>query len=181
MAEDASLPIVISDFFTPEECQFMIDFIDRHDKKRHYGHRLQIVNTPDPTEREIALKTLAKVREVTGDNSLYVGDFAPGKYTTPYEGLIIHVDNRLNESIFVQSACLYFNSDYEGGEIYFPELDYEYKPKAGDLMTFDPTHPHGVRGLTEGTRYLVATWFVHDLEHAWDYLLQPDLSREVKA
>jgi hypothetical protein len=175
---DKKPPLVIENFLTPEECEFMISFIDNYDfpesDKRSLKNnplRIQIVNPENLKIKEIALRALSKVREVSGDNELLVGDFAPGVYTAPSLALNLHLDNHDGEYKFVQSACLYFNTEFEGGEIFFPDFEFIHKPKAGELIIFDSLYPHAVRPMKVGKRYLVATWFVHNRDWAWEYLL----------
>lgn len=47
----------------------------------------------------------------------------------------------------------YLNDDFKGGELYFDDLNLEYKPVAGTLIVF-PTHLwHRIRTVEEGNRY----------------------------
>jgi hypothetical protein len=62
-------------------------------------------------------------------------------------------------------ACmLYLNSNFEGGEIYFPDYDIEIKPRPGLLVFFPGTleYLHGVREITEGVRYTVGCFWTTD-------------------
>ena len=65
------------------------------------------------------------------------------------------------------AAVGYLNDDYEGGEIYFPEIAERIKPKAGMLVAFHcgPKHRHGVRP-TRGNvlRYTFPSWFTERIE-----------------
>jgi hypothetical protein len=69
------------------------------------------------------------------------------------------------------TSMLYLNGDFEGGEIYFPmNGDFSIKPKAGLLVIFsgDLLHPHGVRQITSGTRYVnTAFWCRHPNTKTW--------------
>jgi predicted 2-oxoglutarate/Fe(II)-dependent dioxygenase YbiX len=49
------------------------------------------------------------------------------------------------------SGIYYINDDYEGGELYFPELDWNFKPKADTLLMFPSTsrYIHGVNKVTK--------------------------------
>lgn len=59
--------------------------------------------------------------------------------------------------------ALYLNDEYEGGEIYFPEVGFQVKPPAGTLVYFPQTNvnedhsdmTHGVTAVTSGTKYLI--------------------------
>jgi hypothetical protein len=53
------------------------------------------------------------------------------------------------------AGLFYFNDDYEGGELYFPQHGIEFKPKAGAAYFFpgDMNYTHGVRPVTSGNRF----------------------------
>jgi hypothetical protein len=51
------------------------------------------------------------------------------------------------------SVLLYFNDDYDGGEICYPEYNIEYKPKAGSLVIHRPAVVHAVKKMKGGIRY----------------------------
>lgn len=59
------------------------------------------------------------------------------------------------------ATLVYINSDYSGGEIYFPGYDISIKPEAGDLVFFpdNPNYVHGVKPILSGVRYTTPRWF----------------------
>ena len=59
------------------------------------------------------------------------------------------------------SGIFYLNDQYEGGEIYFPKLDFEVKPKKGSLIIFPSgsDHIHGVKTVEKHPRYTIAVWY----------------------
>lgn len=57
-------------------------------------------------------------------------------------------------------VVVYVNDDFEGGELYYPELDLKYTPKAGDLVIHGALINHGVAEVTSGTRYAYASFLV---------------------
>jgi predicted 2-oxoglutarate/Fe(II)-dependent dioxygenase YbiX len=65
------------------------------------------------------------------------------------------------------SAIVYLNSDFEGGEIDFPDLGQRIKPTAGLLVAFpsDERYVHQVLPVTAGKRYSLALWFTQDPKH----------------
>jgi predicted 2-oxoglutarate/Fe(II)-dependent dioxygenase YbiX len=72
---------------------------------------------------------------------------------------------------------LYLNDDYNGGELYFPQHNLEFKPPIYSFIMFPGGHEniHGVKEITEGTRYtMVSFWDYADAEYseetlnAWD-------------
>lgn len=58
------------------------------------------------------------------------------------------------------SVLLYLNDDYEGGELGFDKLGYEFKPEAGMLVAFPSDHRylHAARPTLSGTRYVIVSW-----------------------
>jgi len=48
---------------------------------------------------------------------------------------------------------IYFNDDYESGDIHYPEYNFSYKPKAGDLVIHDARNIHAVKYVKSGYRY----------------------------
>lgn len=59
------------------------------------------------------------------------------------------------------SGLLFFNDDYEGGELYFENLGVELKPEPGDLVLFrgDARRLHGVREVSAGYRANLIIFF----------------------
>lgn len=58
------------------------------------------------------------------------------------------------------SVVYFINDDFDGGELFFPNLDLLIKPEAGTLVCFPSDHNyiHGVQPVTAGRRYSVVTW-----------------------
>jgi hypothetical protein len=74
----------------------------------------------------------------------------------------VHKDNHYGFEYLSHTALVYINDDYEGGEIYFPNFDFEYKPKRGDAILFPCNRDefmHGVKEVTKGNRYTIAIWY----------------------
>jgi hypothetical protein len=53
------------------------------------------------------------------------------------------------------ATVIYINDDYEGGELYFPNQDVKFKPKAGGMYFFpgDMNYIHGITEIKSGIRY----------------------------
>jgi predicted 2-oxoglutarate/Fe(II)-dependent dioxygenase YbiX len=58
------------------------------------------------------------------------------------------------------SVVYFLNDEFEGGELFFPNLGLLVKPEAGTLVCFPSDHNyiHGVKPVTAGRRYTVVTW-----------------------
>ncbi|XP_060124696.1 prolyl 3-hydroxylase 3 [Zootoca vivipara] len=71
------------------------------------------------------------------------------------------------------SAILYLNDDFQGGNLFFTEMDAvtvtaEVRPKCGRLVAFSSggENPHGVWAVTRGRRCAIALWYTLFPEHA---------------
>lgn len=71
-----------------------------------------------------------------------------------------HVDAGPSEPR-VLSGILYLNDAYEGGELFFPELDLEIKPRAGEVVLFPSNFcfVHLSKPVIKGVKHAVVTWF----------------------
>ena len=58
------------------------------------------------------------------------------------------------------SLLVYLDDDYEGGELVFPNFDFELRPSAGLLLMFpsDFRYLHGVRPVSRGIRHAIVSW-----------------------
>jgi hypothetical protein len=66
------------------------------------------------------------------------------------------IDNRNAECRF--GILVYLNSDFDGGEICYPEYGIEYKPKRGVLLIHHAGNLHGVHPVSNGTRYSMTSF-----------------------
>jgi hypothetical protein len=100
-----------------------------------------------------------------------------GQYQHPHADKELHkyrewggspeVEGKPNDFPYYDVAGLfYINDDYEGGELYFPEQDIQFKPKARAAYFFpgDRNYIHGVTEITSGTRY-TCPFFFNILKH----------------
>jgi hypothetical protein len=59
------------------------------------------------------------------------------------------------------SAVAYLNDNYEGGELYFQDLNFTYQPVAGDVVIFPSGAPfrHEAKPVISGIKYSIANWW----------------------
>jgi len=98
----------------------------------------------------------------------------PGQLQMPHADKELHVGEdagKPNDFPWYDLASLfYINDDYEGGELYFPHQDIQFKPKVGAAYFFpgDMNYIHGVAEVKSGIRYTVP-FFWTIIEHTGDY------------
>jgi hypothetical protein len=59
-------------------------------------------------------------------------------------------------------ACnIYLNDNYDGGEVYFPDRNYKFKPKANSIVTWpgNKNFIHGITKTTVTSRYVYGCFF----------------------
>ncbi|NWJ00487.1 P3H3 hydroxylase, partial [Crypturellus undulatus] len=86
------------------------------------------------------------------------------------------------------SGILYLNDDFQGGGLFFTELDTvtvtaKVRPKCGRLVAFSSgkENPHGVWAVRSGRRCAVALWYTHSQEHAEQERVKAEELMEKKA
>jgi len=58
--------------------------------------------------------------------------------------------------------CLYLSSNFEGGQIGFPDIDFYLKPKAGTLVIFKGSALHEFTELLSGDRYILMVDYLYN-------------------
>ena len=120
---------------------------------------------------DLALKVSKKIAtEFNTDAEIYcvdtqLGVWGYGKGSGP------HTDSN-NSGFITYSSIVYLTTDYEGGEIEFPDYEIIYKPKAGDLILFKTKNTvHEAYPVRSGNRSTVVGFFsdVHPYEWRPDY------------
>ena len=53
---------------------------------------------------------------------------------------------------------LYLSSNFEGGELFYPDLNFTIQPKTGTLVLHPANVLHGVKEITSGDRYVMTTF-----------------------
>jgi 2OG-Fe(II) oxygenase superfamily len=149
---------VIEGIVTPEDCRSMIDYYDslvmEGKFKKLFDNRLVIPNTT--LKKPINLvEQISEAINTRYGTKFYIRDvllsiYKTSAYIAPHYD---YEDPNLKDSLGV---VLYLNEDFEGGELYFSNHNYTYKPTLGSVITFpcnDPLYEHGVRPVTSGVRY----------------------------
>jgi Rps23 Pro-64 3,4-dihydroxylase Tpa1-like proline 4-hydroxylase len=75
----------------------------------------------------------------------------------------LHIDSHAGSENVIFSFVIYFNSNFGGGEIYFPYQEFTHSPEAGDLVLFPSggkEYAHQVNQIQNENRYTIAGWYI---------------------
>lgn len=166
-------PLVVNNFITDEECKRLINFIENNvndfetlvseRKMMLFGYDINYANPRLNTEmlnpiKDILSPLLDKLLSIVKDNfdKYTVGTSTVffAKQTKENSGMRAHIDAEDNDEFYNASALVYLNTP-EGGEVYFPDQNIFYFPKAGDLIVFSSTTLHEPK-KTNSDKYLIA-------------------------
>ena len=77
------------------------------------------------------------------------------------QGMDVHTDNvEPPDKVNMFGIVIYLNDDYEGGEIYYPEIGLSHKPLARSMVVHRASRAHGVHPVTGNNVRYVMTSFV---------------------
>ena len=79
-----------------------------------------------------------------------------------------HVDFNEDNYYLAYTIVVYLNDNYEGGELYFNELDITIKPEAGSIIMYPSSAPYSHQSLKvlKGRKMLIT--------HHWQMILPPN-------
>lgn len=155
------LIVQIEDFMSEDEQQQMLDYIHASSSEDWHGigQGETWENNVANFDHELSKVFYKRLEDIfygaKGINPLLLMHrFEPGNFIGD------HLDNMEKASISF-GVVIYINDDYEGGEIVYPELDLQIKPKARSLGIHPGNLLHHTNPVIGNkTRYMV-TSFVH--------------------
>jgi hypothetical protein len=178
-----TFPIIIENFLSEAELGFLLNYSQNSqelynshksscefwDKRCIYFHSIPDSQVQDLLfEKSIEMRNIIQDRSIISTN-LYVEypqfvKWEPGWELTP------HCDNCEPDGITPNATpwrshggVIYLNDDFEGGEIFYPKLDLEIRPKPR-MMVIHPAgvdYLHGIKKITEGTRHTISVFFTY--------------------
>jgi hypothetical protein len=102
-------------------------------------------------------------------NTSHAQKWEVGGYASPHSDNSDFEGNPTAFEINKYVCILYLNNNYEGGTLYFPEHNIEFKPNAYSMYIFPGgvENIHGVKEITKGTRYtMLSFWDFADSEYS---------------
>jgi len=176
----------ITNFLNDKEIEEALNYINEYDVNYDATHSYPIAALPNYVHTDPLIKFSSTMSEkfrstaellygpkLIIDQGFQLIVHPTGTYIDPHTD-IIDIDDpdyvndtyeqQLEQFPYLWSGHLsilgYLNDDYEGGELYFPELEYAIRPKKGMLIMFPGNlhYVHGVAPITKGVRYTLSQW-----------------------
>jgi hypothetical protein len=103
---------------------------------------------------------------VNSDPELHLSGLATIQRMQAGVELKSHTDQHTDPSIRY-ATIIYINDEYIDGELFFPNLNIELKPKSGTMLFFpgNENYQHGVRHVGEGPIRYVLVGFIKEIDH----------------
>jgi hypothetical protein len=178
-------PIVENNFMNKKDCDLIINFIENNLEmfgtgKYKLAHRLLFgvdywhkesikkisgIDPILPTVKEYFVKIIDNIKDKYNlDGQYYIASFW---LTRQIEGafLDLHSDTDVDQNTQLEYSCgIYLNDVMLDGILEFPEINYNYQPRMGDLVSWKSSgreYDHQVSKITD-TRYAMLVWLTSD-------------------
>jgi predicted 2-oxoglutarate/Fe(II)-dependent dioxygenase YbiX len=176
----------IDNFATSDELSAILkkcnEFTNWDNTWQEYVPGERFTERPDCGERVLVSSRALSIVSATVGRRLcflyepYLRKYTPGSYLKMHadaEGYYGDVpqplknynpNNPTSEVLNEYSSILYLNDEFDGGELYFEEIDLLVKPKANQLVFFPSgaEFRHEVKPIVNGDRYTLASFYTTD-------------------
>ena len=171
---------VIDNFITPEDAERLIleqkNPSEINPYPEYYKDRFGGTAFPyNKIVMDILIKYGHKANQVHKDQNGFVNPIyvfkSFGSWWQPGTKGDLHLDAQGPEPFIEWSTIIYLNdsSEYDGGVIYFPNQDFEYKPRKYSAVFFPSSgseYIHGITRITSGARHTALYMHTSIPEHA---------------
>ena len=172
---------VLENFISPQDCQYAIEllkYFSQENKLEIFKDNQKVRVAPETKEvvelcKKFSVLCLEENKKHNGFKlPLYTTEAFLSLWTEGTDAGV-HLDSHYGYEFIQFTTVLYFNNDYQGGEIYFPNQQVVIKPKAGSAILFPSggtEYPHGVKQITSGARSTLAMWHTGRIDKASETL-----------
>jgi hypothetical protein len=176
-------PVIIDNFIEPADAEVLIK--EMHDpseinpypeyyKTRFGGTGFPYNKTVLELQKKYAIKSNEVHQSLNQEEPNEIKTFKCFGSTWKVGGYgLVHIDDQDPEPFIEYSTVVYLDDDFEGGVIYFPALNFEYKPKKYSAVFFlsrGNTWKHGITPVESGSRSTLL--YMHTTQHEH---VDPDL------
>ena len=177
-------PIIIENFISQEECDWLIGLIEGQDAweatQDPHWNKMSIHKTAAEKafgdkyasflkEKTLKIKTIIEERyslekEVFPDTAC-INKWPKGRFQAPHSDDMKFKDKHVpgfEDRVF--GSLIYLNDNFEGGDLYYPDHNFVVVPKPGLLAIHpgDEEHMHGVTEILSGMRYTIASFWTYN-------------------
>lgn len=114
------------------------------------------LNIASPVENNIDVNQVPE-RIWIDQKNILVRKYTEGSFMLPHNDGGVGLEPAL-------TALLWFNEDFDGGELEFPDLNLIIKPEAASVLVFPSVLQHGVKTLISGERFVTSAYIYESLE-----------------
>ena len=152
------MKVVMQDkFLNKNQCKDLINFYNAQPDKYTYKFKTTFPLLITEIGPQFLKDKINKAGKAI--NNSIIEWFEIVKWPSPNAGKSLHRDKTSASTTL--SSIIYLNDNYEGGHTYF-EDGTTFIPLTGRAIFFDGQYYcHGVSSISKGSRYTVATWFMH--------------------
>lgn len=157
---------VIHNFFDKNKLLLLNDVINDNQDWSFFNDQLvpgsHWYNNIKPLPENLFIELKKELLQFCKDNEITRGFDKISRYLK--DGYMDPHDDGENETV-TGGIVFYINDDYEGGEIYYPNLNLEYKPQKNDLI-YHPAgekYLHGVKPIKSGIRYVMTSFIKNNI------------------
>lgn len=176
-------PKIVDNFLSKSECDYLINVATSIEKWEMGGSEfwdnrsLNAINIYNNVDK-MAGRFLYNIRQRIGETIQQQYDLKldiypdlcqivrwfPGQEQHPHADDMKNTDGNEWFHHREYGAIIYLNDNYSGGHTYYPEHNFDIKPKAGTLAIHlgDQEHLHGVTKIEDNMRYTIASFWTTD-------------------
>lgn len=137
--------------------------VEQHDqqRKRRRDHTVTDADVMRALSSTIGRRVMPEIRKAFAYRASRFEGFKIGCYTAEDRGFFTAHRDNISPSTAHRAfgLTLNLNTDYDGGELRFPEYGPDrYRPAAGEALVFSGSHLHEVLPVTRGRRFVLLSF-----------------------
>jgi hypothetical protein len=183
-------PVVIKNFISPEDAQMLISEINNpsevnpypdYYKTRYGGTAYPYNKTVLSIQKKYSLLSNDVHQRLNPEETKKIQTFKSfGSVWTSGSSANAHIDDQSPEEFIEYSTVIYLDDNFTGGDLYFPGLNYTYKPEKYDGIFFlsdGDLWRHGISKIKSGHRTTLLYMHTTQTDHLKGYVtVDPDLN-----
>jgi hypothetical protein len=183
-------PVVIKNFITPKDAQTLVDEINNpsevnpypeYYKTRYGGTAYPYNKTVLDIQKTYSLLSNNVHQKLNPEETKKINTFKSfGSVWTAGSHADAHTDDQFPEEFIEYSTVIYLNDNFVGGDLYFPGLNFAYKPEKYDGIFFlsdGDLWRHGISTIESGSRLTLLYMHTTHTEHPKGYIIvDPDIN-----